>query len=112
MERGTQFSQPFPQECFLLRLSSLQTGGTRHGGLSLRQQRMSQIMLELLRTETARVHMSLVQRDSDDLEAEAQPVLHENGKWMPDPNTFVYLRTLITNLSRTLDHLRHISLSH
>ena len=63
---------------------------------------MSQTMLELLRTETARVYMTLVQRDDDNSDTEPRLVPHENGKWMPEPNTFVYLHTLITNLSRML----------
>ncbi|THH33843.1 hypothetical protein EUX98_g252 [Antrodiella citrinella] len=42
-----------------IRCTWKETGGSRSGNLSLRQQRMTQIMLKTLRTEEARIDMSL-----------------------------------------------------
>lgn len=79
-----------------------QTGGTRSGDLSLRQQRMSLPMLERLRTETVRVKMSMYSRiDEDDREDAWTEVRRVKDKYMPTPYDFVYLRTRVTNLSRT-----------
>ncbi|KAI0720991.1 TRAPP II complex [Cerioporus squamosus] len=75
-----------------------ETGGTRAGNLSLRQQRMTLPMLEALRVETARVRMSLVRYDEDG-EEQPVPVDPAGMKYLPSPNEFVYLRTSITNLS-------------
>ena len=76
----------------------LKTGGMRSGDLSLRQQRMTQPMLEALRTETARVQMSLVRYE--DGVATPVPVDPSGSKYLPPPNEFIYLRTKVTNLSR------------
>jgi hypothetical protein len=73
-------------------------GGTRSGELSLRQQRMTMPMLETLRIETARVHLSLVRYSQSDVE-EVVP-LHPTGKYCPKPNEFVSLRLKATNMSR------------
>jgi trafficking protein particle complex subunit 9 len=78
----------------------LQAGGARSGALSLRQQRMTFPMLETIRTETARVKMSLVRYDSSDNGLVESAVAHKSGKYMPCPNEFVYLRTQVINLSR------------
>ncbi|THH16357.1 hypothetical protein EW146_g4275 [Bondarzewia mesenterica] len=75
-----------------------EAGGTRSGELSLRQQRMSLPMLENLRTETARVHMSLVRRDDSDDDA-WKAVSTKDGKYYPEPHEYVYLLTKVTNLS-------------
>jgi hypothetical protein len=77
-----------------------QAGGTRSGDLSLRQQRMTLPMLETIRTETARVNMSLVRYDSSDQSSAEHKIIHKGGKYMPRPNEFVYLRTQVINLSR------------
>lgn len=59
-------------------------------------------MLERLRTETVRVKMSMYSRigedDSEDAWTEVRKV---KDKYKPKPYEFVYLRTQITNLSRT-----------
>ena len=70
----------------------------RSGDLSLRRQRLTQPMLEALRTETARVEMTLVRYE----DGTATPVLVDpsGSKFLPPPNEFVYLRTKVTNLSR------------
>ncbi|OBZ75570.1 hypothetical protein A0H81_04217 [Grifola frondosa] len=75
-----------------------ENGGTRSGHLSLRQQRMTLPMLEALRVETARVHMSLVSYDEVQ-SATPVTVAQAGGKFLPPPNEFVYLRTKVTNLS-------------
>ncbi|TFY82625.1 hypothetical protein EWM64_g1393 [Hericium alpestre] len=77
-----------------------EAGGARSGDLYLRQQRMTLPMLEALRTETARVHMSLMYREGDD-EPSWQAVDRKRGNYLPRPYEFVYLRTRITNLSFT-----------
>ncbi|KZT09435.1 uncharacterized protein LAESUDRAFT_694916 [Laetiporus sulphureus 93-53] len=86
-----------------------ETGGTRVGDLSLRQQRITLPMLEVLRTETARVKMSLHCFDEDDA---LQPVAVDpsGSKYLPPPNGFVYLRTKVINLSPT-DMILSVSLS-
>jgi hypothetical protein len=75
-----------------------QVGGTRSGDLSLRQQRMTLPMLETIRTETARVSMSLVGYD-DDAGLLEQAIAQKGGKYLPRANQFVYLRTHVINLS-------------
>ncbi|PBK78204.1 hypothetical protein ARMSODRAFT_947080 [Armillaria solidipes] len=65
-------------------------GGVRSGDLSLRQQRMTLSMLNTLRTETARIDMSLL--TFDELE-----VPHRNGKYHTQANEFVHLRIKIKN---------------
>lgn len=79
---------------------NLQAGGTRSGDLSLRQQRMTLPMLETLRTETARVKMSLVRYDNSENGLVQDAIVHKAGKYMPRPNEFVYLQTRVINLSR------------
>jgi len=74
-----------------------QTGGTRSGELSLRQQRMTQPMVETLRMEKARVHMSLVSYDSS--RRTHQSVKYFGEKYYPPPQEFVYLQIKVTNLS-------------
>jgi trafficking protein particle complex subunit 9 len=87
-----------------------QTGGIRSGQLSLRQQRMTQPMVETLRMEKAQVHISLVSYDT--LHGITKSVNYYGGKYFPAPQEFVYLRTKITNLSRTsLVYLTHPSLT-
>lgn len=89
-----------------------QTGGTRSGDLSLRQQRMSLPMLERLRTETVSVKMSLYSRVGEDESEDAwTEVRRVKDKYKPTPYEFVYLRTRVTNLSRT-SFLRDIGHSH
>ncbi|TFY64017.1 hypothetical protein EVJ58_g2901 [Rhodofomes roseus] len=74
-----------------------ETGGMRSGELSLRQQRMTQPMLEALRTETARVQMSLVRyEDEVAMPVDVDP---SGSKYLPPPNEFVYMRTKVTNLA-------------
>lgn len=59
-------------------------------------------MLERLRTETVRVKMSMYSRiDEDDREDAWTEVRRVKDKYMPTPYDFVYLRTRVTNLSRT-----------
>jgi hypothetical protein len=58
---------------------------------------MSLPMLETLRTETARVKMTLVRYDRSLTEV---AVARKGGKYMPCPNEFIYLRTQAINLSR------------
>ncbi|KZT67733.1 hypothetical protein DAEQUDRAFT_792472 [Daedalea quercina L-15889] len=74
-----------------------ETGGMRSGELSLRQQRMTQPMLEALRTETARVQMSLIRYE----DGKAIPIAVDpsGSKYLPPPNEFVCLRTRVINLS-------------
>jgi len=74
-----------------------ETGGLRSGKLSLRKQRMTQPMLEALRTETARVQMSLIRYEGEAVTSIA--VDPSGSKYLPPPNEFVYLRTKVTNLS-------------
>lgn len=83
--------------------SRKQSGGTRTGSLSLRQQRMTLPMLEALRVETARVRMYLIQYDEEGEERHV-PVDASGAKFLPPPNEFVYLRTTVTNLSRESLH--------
>jgi hypothetical protein len=54
-------------------------------------------MLETLRTETASIAMSLHRRESSG----NIPVSLTGGKYHPPSSEFVYLRTKVTNLSRT-----------
>ena len=68
----------------------------RAGELSLRQQRLTYPMLECLRTETARVGMSLWLREDE----EWRELPRRDGKFMPPPNEFVYVRAEIANTSR------------
>jgi hypothetical protein len=82
-----------------------QVSGIRSGTLSLRQQRLTLPMLENLRTEATRVHMSLVRYSGDLTDPTEHTVLQKGRKYHPPPNEFLYLRTKITNLSRTFGKL-------
>ncbi|KAI0748229.1 transport protein Trs120 or TRAPPC9 TRAPP II complex subunit-domain-containing protein [Daedaleopsis nitida] len=75
-----------------------ESGGTRAGDLSLRQQRMTLPMLQALRVESARIRMSLIRYDDAGNET---PVAVDPAKtkFLPLPNEFVYLKITITNLS-------------
>ncbi|KZV62838.1 hypothetical protein PENSPDRAFT_641660 [Peniophora sp. CONT] len=67
----------------------------RAGELSLRQQRLTYPMLECLRTETARVGLSLWLREDD----EWTELPRRDGRFMPPPNEFVYVRLEAENKS-------------
>ncbi|KAH8106969.1 TRAPP II complex [Cristinia sonorae] len=82
-----------------IKCSWRETGGSRSGNLSLRQQRMTQLMLKVLRTEETRVDLSLYEVDEDRPDEPPQLTDFRGGRWLPKPNSFVYLRTKITNLS-------------
>jgi len=56
-------------------------------------------MLEILRTETARVQLSLVQHQLGVTDS-PQPIPQRAGNFLPLPNQFLHLRIKITNLSR------------
>jgi hypothetical protein len=56
-------------------------------------------MLEILRTEVARVQMSLVQYQPG-VTGPPQPVPKKVGKFLPPRNQFLHLRIKVTNLSR------------
>jgi len=60
-------------------------------------------MLETLRTETARAYMSLARYDSHDPGLTEHRVVQRGGKYYPRTNQFVYLRTKVTNMSRTCE---------
>lgn len=62
---------------------------------------MSQHMLDVLRTETVRVYMSLVKYDDDNPDDGGEPVEKVGCKWITPSNAFVHLRTRITNHSRS-----------
>jgi trafficking protein particle complex subunit 9 len=66
-------------------------------------------MLEILRTESARIHLELFLRGSEGGE-ERIPILRTGGTYYPAPYEFVYLRMRIANLSRELTSLWHIRL--
>ncbi|KAI0054107.1 hypothetical protein FA95DRAFT_1591856 [Auriscalpium vulgare] len=75
-----------------------EAGGIRSGELSLRQQRLSLPMLEMLRTETAKVRMSLHQRTGEE-GSTWDAVFRKDGKYRPKPYEYLYLRAQVTNLS-------------
>ncbi|KAH9996824.1 transport protein Trs120 or TRAPPC9 TRAPP II complex subunit-domain-containing protein [Russula vinacea] len=75
-----------------------EAGGSRSGELSFREQQMTLPMLEILRTESARIHLELFRRGSEGDE-ERIPILRTGGTYYPAPYEFVYLRICITNLS-------------
>lgn len=92
-----------------------ETGGSRAGELSLRQLRLTQPMLNTLRTEQARLHLSLW--CDDDLSGELKPVSARAGIYQPPLNELIYLRMKVTNLSKlprtftvtlTLDPAQHV----
>lgn len=53
-------------------------------------------MLETIRTETARVMMSLIEYDDDN---SGRAITQKGGKYLPRPNEFVYVRARVINLS-------------
>ncbi|KAF8894639.1 TRAPP II complex [Infundibulicybe gibba] len=72
----------YREELFkIIRGNWTEAGGTRLGELSLRQQRLTLSMLETLRLETARVHMSL-----DLCDQSAHVDVEHRGKCYPKPN--------------------------
>ncbi|KAF8964707.1 TRAPP II complex [Flammula alnicola] len=71
-----------------------ETGGTRSGDLSFRDQRMTLHMLEAFRLEIA--HISLSIDSSDDL---ANQVARSGSRYYPKANEFVPLRAKVTNLT-------------
>ncbi|KZT26443.1 hypothetical protein NEOLEDRAFT_1062821 [Neolentinus lepideus HHB14362 ss-1] len=71
-----------------------EAGGTRSGELSLRKQRMTLPMLQAVRTETARVQMSLLSLNTSN-----SGISHQGRIYLPEANEFLYLRTSVTNLS-------------
>ncbi|GJE90813.1 TRAPP II complex [Phanerochaete sordida] len=76
-----------------------ETGGTRTGELSLRQLRITQPMLNSTRVEQARLHLALwCHEESTD---ELKPIPTRAGVYQPPLNELVYLRTKVTNLSKT-----------
>lgn len=71
-----------------------EAGGTRTGGISLRQQRMTLPMLEALRSDIARVDLSLVSTGNV---GEKEKLEDQNHiLW---PNEFLELKAKVTNLS-------------
>jgi len=56
-------------------------------------------MLETIRTETARVKMSLVRYSGEDGSVE-ETIPHKGSKFMPCPSEFIYLQAQVINLSR------------
>ena len=74
-----------------------QSGGTRAGDLSMREQRLSLPMLEALKLETTRVRMTLLNHDDDSQGCATIP--RSGDKFLPKPNEFVQLRIQVTNLS-------------
>lgn len=63
-------------------------------------------MLEALRTEPAEVRMSLVRYDGSG--DEPTVIVQKGGKCLPPANEFLYLRTIVTNLSRLSFYLRDL----
>lgn len=90
-----------PQSWFR-RSQATQNGGIRTGELSLRQQRMTQPMLNALRLELARLHLSLWRYDPTTEEREE--ITYAAGAFRPPLNELVYLRTKITNLDCEIDY--------
>ncbi|EGN95949.1 hypothetical protein SERLA73DRAFT_111910 [Serpula lacrymans var. lacrymans S7.3] len=76
-----------------------EANGTRSGELSLRRQRMTLTMLKTLRTETARVNLSLVQYETDDLLP--RKIECKGGAYLPKPDEVIYLRIEVSNLAST-----------
>jgi hypothetical protein len=72
-------------------------GGSRSGDLLLREQRLTLPMLEILRTETAMVKVTLVQYLDD---AAPRLLPRRGGKFFPPPNEFLHLHIKVINLSR------------
>ncbi|KAF8590613.1 hypothetical protein K439DRAFT_1382134 [Ramaria rubella] len=74
-----------------------EAGGCRFGWLSLRQQRFTAPMLDALRTDPARLRLTLVRYEEEDSKAYLLP--SRGGRSITQPNRFAYLRTTLVNLS-------------
>ncbi|KAJ4487929.1 TRAPP II complex [Lentinula aciculospora] len=79
-----------------LRCQWREAGGTRYGDLSLRQQRLTLTMLEILRTEKAGIQLTLVRPGNP-----AEPIQHRAGKYHPPCSELVYVRIKVTNLTKS-----------
>ena len=64
-------------------------------------------MLEILRTESARIRLELFRRGTE-ADEERIPISRTGGTYYPVPFEFVYLRMRIANLSREPTFLGHI----
>jgi trafficking protein particle complex subunit 9 len=73
-----------------------QSGGSRSGDLSLRQQRFSMLMLNALQVKDIRVQLSMRTYGRS---KEADMIDYTGGSYFPPANEFVYLYTKVTNLS-------------
>ncbi|KAI0818742.1 transport protein Trs120 or TRAPPC9 TRAPP II complex subunit-domain-containing protein [Irpex lacteus] len=73
-----------------------ETGGSRHGDLSLRKQRLTLPMLDVLQVENIRIQLSLHTYDSD---SKLAIVSNTAGSFFPPSNEFVYLHARIANQS-------------
>ncbi|KAF9227891.1 hypothetical protein BS17DRAFT_693370 [Gyrodon lividus] len=74
-----------------------EANGNRCGDLSLRQQRMTMHMLNALRTDRARIDLSLVQYGPDD--DSPTTLKHRGGKFIVEPNIIVNVMVKVTNTS-------------
>lgn len=75
-----------------------ESGGTRDGELSLRQQRLTKSALDVLRLEETDVYLSLYTHDDDGNE---HVVPKRAGIFYPPANEFVNLRCRVKNLTAT-----------
>ncbi|KIY43410.1 hypothetical protein FISHEDRAFT_53353 [Fistulina hepatica ATCC 64428] len=75
-----------------------ETGGVRSGELSLRRQRMTMPLLMALRTEAARIRMTLIRYNSDE-DDDTSTIEQRAGKYFPPANEFVYLRCAVKNMT-------------
>lgn len=91
MERGTPWSL-----CRDHLLNYGQTGGSRFGDLSLRQQRLTLPMLNVLQVEDVRVQLSICTYNDA---KEPTNVDNSGASYFPPLDEFVYLHTKVTNLS-------------
>ena len=87
----------------------LQSGGGRYGDLSLRQQRITQRMLNTLMVQPLRIELSLWTCGSDTEEPEA--LTADNGVFSAPLNEFVLLRGRISNMSCAYQSSSSTSLS-
>jgi trafficking protein particle complex subunit 9 len=86
MERGEQHDA---SETFLIYY--LQPGGTRHGELHLRGQRLTAPMMQTLKTDPVRVALQLV-KYADDSDGEGSTVPSINGRVYTQPTQFYALQ--------------------
>lgn len=70
--------------------NALQPGGTRHGHLSLRNQRLTSPMMETLKTDPIRVKLDLIPQAED--RADEKPIPAINGRIYARPTQFHTLR--------------------